>query len=269
MTENLRLTCIFAHPDDESMGTGGILARYAAEGVAISLVCATRGERGWMGPEADYPGPAALGRLREAELRQAAALLGIGDLAFLDYVDGDLDAADPAEATRRIVAELRRLRPHVVVTFGPDGAYGHPDHIAICQLVTAAVALAGEAGYGPPEPLPHRVSKLYYFVVSEEEIDLMQRVYGDVRMDVDGVVRRLHLWPAWAVTARVECGAYWPTVLAAVRCHASQLSDMEPILATLTDAEQARLWGELAFYRVLSQVNGGRRRETDLFEGLR
>ena len=72
MSHELRLMCILAHPDDESLGTGGILARYAAEGVATFLVTATRGERGWQGNAAAYPGSHALGRMREAELRAAA-----------------------------------------------------------------------------------------------------------------------------------------------------------------------------------------------------
>jgi LmbE family N-acetylglucosaminyl deacetylase len=121
MTEGLRLLCVLAHPDDESMGTGGILARYAAEGVTTAVLCATRGERGWMGDEADNPGLAALGQIREAELRAAATVLGVAELAFLDYLDGELDAAEPAEATGRIVAAMRRLRPHVVVTSGRTG----------------------------------------------------------------------------------------------------------------------------------------------------
>src|SRR5688572_2227086 len=125
-----RLMCILAHPDDESMGMGATLARYAAEGVAVSLVTATRGQRGWHGPAADNPGLAALGRLREAELCEAAQVLGLHDVQVLDHIDGDLDQADPAVALPPIVGALRRARPQVVVTFAPDGAYGHPDHIA-------------------------------------------------------------------------------------------------------------------------------------------
>src|SRR3954449_13591892 len=108
MNEPLRLLCVFAHPDDESLGTGGILAKYAAEGVATSLITATRGERGWPGPPETNPGETALGRLREAELRAAAAVLGVQDLTLLDYIDGDLDQADPAEAVGQIVAQIRR-----------------------------------------------------------------------------------------------------------------------------------------------------------------
>jgi LmbE family N-acetylglucosaminyl deacetylase len=111
--------CILAHPDDESLGTGGILARYAAEGVATFLVTATRGERGWQGNAAAYPRSHALGRMREAELRAAAQVLGLREVVFLDYQAGELDRANPAEAIGQLVAQLRRVRPDVVVTFDP------------------------------------------------------------------------------------------------------------------------------------------------------
>src|SRR5688500_19217858 len=111
MPTPLRLMAVFAHPDDESLATGSLLARYAAEGVETYLVTATRGERGWAGPPEDDPGPAALGGLREAELMAAADILGLREVTFLGYNDGDLDAADHQEATARIVAHLRRVPP--------------------------------------------------------------------------------------------------------------------------------------------------------------
>src|SRR5262245_48764454 len=128
---SLRLMAVLAHPDDESLGFGGTLARYAAEGVETYLVTATRGEHGWFGDPAEYPGPEALGRIREAELQAAANVLKLCEIRFLDYIDGDLDKADPREAVAKIVGHLRRVRPDVVLTFDPNGAYGHPDHIAI------------------------------------------------------------------------------------------------------------------------------------------
>jgi LmbE family N-acetylglucosaminyl deacetylase len=163
MTDQLKLLCVLAHPDDESLGTGGILRQDAAEGVETSLVTATRGERGWTGSESEYPGLEVLGKRREAELLAAASVLGIRRVEFLDYIDGDLDQAHPAEAIAKIVGHVRRVQPDVVVTFGPDGAYGHPDHIAICQLTTAAlVAAADPAAPCCRERPSHRVSKFYY-----------------------------------------------------------------------------------------------------------
>ena len=90
MENPLKLMAILAHPDDESLGLGGTLAKYASEGVEVHLLTATRGERGWPGPEEENPGLAGLGQIREAELRAAADVLGIRQVNFLDYVDGDL-----------------------------------------------------------------------------------------------------------------------------------------------------------------------------------
>src|SRR5437867_130689 len=102
----LRLMCVLAHPDDESLGTGGVLARSAAEGVETYLVTATRGERGRFGDDSERPGPEIVGRTREAELLAAAKELGLREVAFLDYPDGALDTVDPVEAIEKIAGHL-------------------------------------------------------------------------------------------------------------------------------------------------------------------
>jgi LmbE family N-acetylglucosaminyl deacetylase len=268
MTETLRLLAVLAHPDDESLGVGGTLARYAAEGVETYLVTATRGERGWTGDPDEFPGLQALGSVREEELRAAAQALGLREVRFLDYVDGELDQADPAEAVMRIVAHLRRVRPQVVVTFDPQGAYGHPDHIAICQLTTAAVLAAADAGFAAEQDVPaHRVSKLYYMVNSVERWRAYLAAFGDLVMHVDGVERRGAAWPDWAITTGVDTAPYAEQVWRAVACHRSQLPNYAS-LAALSAAEHALLWGRQEYYRALSLVNGGRQVERDLFEGI-
>src|SRR5262249_39808249 len=164
-----RLMAVLAHPDDESLGVGGTLAKYADEGVETFVLTATRGDggryRGLRPGEPDHPGPGALASIRETELRAAASVLGVRAVALLDYCDQPLDRAKPPEAVAGIVVHLRQVRPDVVVTFGPDGAYGHPDHVAISQFTTAAVVLAGDSSCtgGDLAALPpHTVSKLYY-----------------------------------------------------------------------------------------------------------
>lgn len=101
MEEKLKLMAILAHPDDESLGAGGALAKYSAGGVETYLVCATRGERGWDGDDKGFPGLEAFGKVREAELHAAARVLGLHQVGFLDYVDGDLDPGRPAAGDRQ------------------------------------------------------------------------------------------------------------------------------------------------------------------------
>ena len=266
----LKLLCVFAHPDDESMGMGGTLAKYAAEGIDTYLVCATRGERGWFGPEAQDPGLAVMGEIRTKELHAAAETLGLKEVHFLDYMDGDLDQADPAEAIGKIVTHIRAIQPQVVVTFSPDGNYGHPDHIAISQFTSAAMVCAADASYADAKGLPaHRVSKLYYMVDSENFVNLLLSFFGEITFPVDDQVRGEVAWPEWMITTRVDMSAHCMTALRAIRCHESQLPSIAP-LVELPEQQVARVLAmQGTFCRVFSLVNGGRKVETDLFEGLR
>jgi LmbE family N-acetylglucosaminyl deacetylase len=273
MGEPLKLLAVFAHPDDESMGVGGVIAKYAAEGIEVSLVVATRGQRGrFQGhPQSDprHPGPEALARIREEELHAAAGVLGIRDVTLLGYEDQLLDRADPAEATSRIAREIRRLRPQVIVTFGPDGTYGHPDHIAISQLTAGAVvAAAADELLDGQRIAGHQVSKLYYLVWPQDMLDAFDHAYRRLVSHVDGVERRVVAWPEWQITTIVDTRDQWQTVWRAVSCHQTQVNAYERLMH-LPDEQHAALWGRQCFYRLFSRVNGGRVRETDLFEGCR
>ncbi len=272
MAATLKLACVLAHPDDETLGMGGTLARCASEGVEVHVITATRGQSGRYRDNSAHPGPEALGRIREAELRAAARVLGVHDVHVLDYMDGALDRADPAEAARLIARHLRRIQPQVVATFGPDGAYGHPDHIAISQFALAAVAAAADPALELAEPggalPPHTTSKFYYQAWSAAKWAAYQAAFKRLVSRVDGVERQAAPWPDWAITTVVDTAAHWPTVWRAVQCHESQMTIYGP-LGHLSDADHAGLWGTQEFYRAMSLVNGGRERETDLFEGLR
>jgi LmbE family N-acetylglucosaminyl deacetylase len=258
-----------AHPDDESLGVGATLARYSAEGVEIHLVTATRGERGWFGAADENPGLEVLGRIREGELRAAAQVLGLRSFSFLDYIDGELDQADGAEAMGKIAHHLRVVKPHVVVTFGPDGAYGHPDHVAISQLTQGGLLLAASPGFKDAQDLaPHEVAKSYFMAGTGRQLGRYEEVFGELVMQVDGVERRSVPWPDWAVTTRIETEEYWQTARDAIACHRTQLPGYAALLA-LPEAHLRELWQAQTYYRVYSLVNGGRAVETDLFEGLR
>jgi LmbE family N-acetylglucosaminyl deacetylase len=277
MPNSLRLLCILAHPDDESLGTGGILAKYKAQGVDTFLVTATRGQLGWPGPAEQNPGPEALGAIREGELRAAAEALDLDELTLLDYHDGHLARVDPREATAILVGHLRRIRPQVVVTFDPFGAYGHPDHIAVCQWTTAAVVAAADSEFASPAveqgqaPLPgaaHRVSKLYYMVATQAGINSYQDTFGELRMVIDGQERRARGWDSWAITTRVDTAAYWRQVWLAISCHQSQVPAYETLMS-LPEERRKRLWSTESFYRAFSLVDNGPDPEDDLFAGLR
>lgn len=274
MGEDLRLLAVLAHPDDESLGFGGTLVHYAAEGVETHLVTATHGQSGrWRGfppGSPEHPGPAALAEFRERELRAAAAVLGLKSVSLLGYVDGRLDEAPPREAVGRIVAHVRRIRPQVVLTFDPGGAYGHPDHIAISQLTTAALVAAADplhAGEGA-DLAPHAVAKLYFAAWPPAANAAYEAAFRKLVSRVDGVEREGIEWPEWAITTVIDTRGSWDTVWRAVSCHESQVTAYEN-LAKLSDEHHEALWGWQSYYRAYSTVNGGRARETDLFEGLR
>jgi LmbE family N-acetylglucosaminyl deacetylase len=268
MASSLKLMCVLAHPDDESLALGGTLARYAAEGVETTLVVATRGERGWFGEQAAYPGEYELGAIREREVRAACRTLGVSRLEFLGYIDGDLDRANEHEVIARIVHLLREIKPQVVVTFGPEGLYGHPDHIAISQLTTSAVMCAADPYYTRlPEQEPHRVAKLYYRISPSAWFADYMPIFGDLIMSIDGQERRAHPWADWAITTRLDTRAYWRLVWQAVQHHRTQIPD-SAILQRVSEQEHLRIWGSQEYYRVFSLVNGGRKEEHDLFEGI-
>ena len=269
MDETLRLLAIFPHPDDETLGLGSTLARYSAEGVETYLLCATRGERGWFESEGPNPGLEGVARIREAELRCASENLGLHEVSLLDYIDGDVDQARPEEIIGKIVSHIRRIKPQVVVTFAPDGAYGHPDHIALSQFTHGALVCAADRNFldANAQP-PQRILKFYYMVDSVEVVNLANEAFGGISMVIDGVTRRHVGWQDWQITTRLDNNQYMEKVRRAILCHKSQLPGFGP-LAEWSVAELGKMFGTGHFYRAFSLVNGGRNVETDLFEGLR
>ena len=270
-----RLMAVLAHPDDESLGVGGTLAKYASDGVDVFLLTATRGEngryRGHRPGAPEHPGATTLGNIRESELRAAASRLGVREVSLLGYRDGCLDRADPRQIVGRIAGHLRRVRPDVVVTFGPDGAYGHPDHIAISQFTTAAIVAAGDPEYKglaiESGLHTHSVSKLYYLAWPQSTWAAYESAIGTLSSEVDGVLRRATPWPDWAITTEIDARSVWSTVWRAITCHESQVAGYGRLKALSPESHEA-LWGRQSYYRAFSTVNGGRTRETDLFEGI-
>lgn len=148
------LMAILAHPDDETFPMGGTLTKAAAEGKRVHLVTATRGERGISGMSG-----AETAVLRETELRLACAELGVQQLTLLDYVDGTLANIPDSVGAARLLELMRQSSPDVVVTFGPDGISGHPDHLAVYRWTTAA--------FDQYQQEVKRPLRLYYIAPSE------------------------------------------------------------------------------------------------------
>jgi LmbE family N-acetylglucosaminyl deacetylase len=138
----LRLLCVVAHPDDECFAFGGALALAAARGVETYVICLTDGQA------ATYRGTATsgkeLGKMRREELEASCDVLGVTKHELLDYEDAHLEFADFSKLSAELVARIRGFRPHVVITFGPDGgANTHPDHTIVASATTAAFHWAG------------------------------------------------------------------------------------------------------------------------------
>jgi LmbE family N-acetylglucosaminyl deacetylase len=160
-----RILAVFAHPDDEVFCAGGVLARYAAQGAEVMVVSATQGEAGQI-HDAHAATRRTLGQTRARELELSCRRLGVQHVLCLDYGDGKLRDSDPLPLTKCLTGIIRIFRPDIVITFGPDGAYGHPDHVTISELTTKAFYLAGDPTQFPEQlkdgASPYRPGRLYY-----------------------------------------------------------------------------------------------------------
>jgi LmbE family N-acetylglucosaminyl deacetylase len=136
---------IFAHPDDEVFCAGGAFRQWSGQGTHVTVVSATRGEAGQI-RDADVATRATLRSVREGELRAACASLGVQDVRVLDHADGHVSECDPTVLAKELAALVHDVEADVVVTFGPDGAYGHPDHVAIGEATRRAVTLLAQRG---------------------------------------------------------------------------------------------------------------------------
>ena len=143
-----RLLGVFAHPDHETFCAGGTFARYAGQGAEIMVVSATRGQAGQI-RDAAAGNRQTIAAVREAELRLACERLGITEVRCLDHVDGTLADAGFAALVEEVAEVIGEFRPDIVITFGPDGGYGHPNHVTISAATTAACQRAAGPGHRP------------------------------------------------------------------------------------------------------------------------
>jgi LmbE family N-acetylglucosaminyl deacetylase len=213
LSERPSIACIFAHPDDETFCVGGVVARYAAAGHEVHLWCATDGDAG---KNAGVPVSSReeLAALRRRELDEAARILGISSVELGGYRDGEVARADAASLVGDIVGFIRRKRPTVILTFGPEGApTGHPDHAATSRVATAAFFLSGLASSHPTQNLaPHRAARLYFhawdFPLADKRLKL-ESVPGTARIDVRAFKQRKSDAFAAHVTQQGSTGVFF------------------------------------------------------------
>ncbi len=177
-TGRCRLLGVFAHPDDETFCAGGTFARYAEQGAEIMVVSATRGQAGQI-RDAAAGTRRTIAAVREAELRLACERLGVTKVRCLDHVDGTLaDAGFPA-LVDEVAEVICEFRPDVVITFGPDGGYGHPDHITISAVTTAACQRAAGPEHRPGRTVTRplrRPPRLHYRCFPPGDLLIMERL---------------------------------------------------------------------------------------------
>jgi LmbE family N-acetylglucosaminyl deacetylase len=261
----------FAHPDDEAFGTGGTLAKYASQGCDVYLVTATRGEAGQI-VVPDLTTPANLPYVRERELRCACEIYGTHPPRFLDYPDGLLPIIHQGQAVGKLVRIIRELRPQVLITFGPDGIYGHYDHIAVSRWATIAFDLAADPECFPGQVedgcVPFRVSKLYYRVLSEERLAGMSKDGAPPAVMMDGVPFPMVGHSAEEITTVVDVGDFAEVKLAGLRCHVSQVGYEDPFGESPEEVIREPWFRQESFRLARSNVGWPKERETDLFSGL-
>ncbi|HTW15782.1 MAG TPA: N-acetyl-1-D-myo-inositol-2-amino-2-deoxy-alpha-D-glucopyranoside deacetylase [Nocardioides sp.] len=302
MTADQRLLLVHAHPDDESIGQGATMAKYAAEGRGVTLVTCTAGEMGEiLVPDLEHLAADredGLGPHRREELASAMKALGVTDHRFLGgfgtyrdsgmkwHEDGHAVAADETdprafanadltEASDHLVAVIREVRPQVLVTYDQFGGYGHPDHIQAHRVATYGAALAAVPSYRPDLGAAWDVPKIYWGAMSESRMRESLRALRDAGdttsfegMDPDGPLPHF-VTPDEHLAAGVDATEYVDAKMAALAAHATQITTDGPFFA-LSNNVGATAWG-VEYYRLAKgQVGevGEDGLETDLFAGL-
>jgi LmbE family N-acetylglucosaminyl deacetylase len=278
------LIFVGAHPDDETFGIGGTLAQYAANGIKVYYVCATRGEVGVADPKY-LQGYATPGEMRWAELKCAVRTLGLTDVIYLGYRDSGmpgsednkhlnaLTMAPEEQVIGRVVKTIRDLKPDIVVTFDPVGGYRHPDHIIIHNATVKAFQIANDPKEYPESGTAFQPKKLYFSIFNRRLLRIAVKImplfgknphrFGR-NQDIDLASMVKVEYPIHA-TIRLTRQAI-ETRDKAMLCHASQLgggSLRRGILGKINN-----LLGQSDYFMLAYPVPDGKYRESDLFEGI-
>ena len=270
--KRLRLLAVFAHPDDEAFGTGGTLAKCAAEGCDVHLVTATRGEAGEIS-EPDLATTANLPEVREQELRAACRVYGIHPPILLDYVDGQLPIVHQGQAVGRLVRIIRAIRPQVLITFGPDGIYGHYDHIAAHRWATIAADLSADPACFPDQRTgacrPHQISKVYFRALVEGQVASMSDGSSRPAVMMDGVPFYFVGRRQEEITTIIDVGDFVEAKLRGIRCHVTQVGRNSRFTEMADEVMRDPWFASEHFVLARSTVGRPEGVETDLFAGLR
>lgn len=171
-----RILAVYAHPDDECYCSGGTLAKYSALGAETIVISATKGQAGQIN-DTRVANRRTLGDMREQELLRSCEQLNVTHVECWDYMDGALQDADWDKLVGDIVYAIRKYKPHIVLTFGADGAYGHPDHIAIGEATTTAFQVSADpTAYADQDLAPYLAERLYYAYFPERKTLLLEHL---------------------------------------------------------------------------------------------
>ena len=286
-TEQLRLVCVHAHPDDESSKGAATMARYATEGVDVLVVTLTDGSRGSvLNPAMDRPEVLAdITAVRAGEMDRAREILGVRQV-FMGWVDSGLPEGDPLpplpegcfalgdleEQTAALVEVLRRERPHVVTTYDENGGYPHPDHIRCHEVSVAAFEAAGDPTRFPEAGEPWQPLKLYYNHTFHKD----RLVALDTMMKEHGIESPYEQWlkdwvdkpeDADRLTTSVPCSEFFAVRDRALIAHATQVDPLGRWFTCPIELQQ-QAWPTEDFQLARTHVSSALP-EDDLFAGIR
>ena len=279
------ILALFAHPDDESFGPGGTLARYAAEGANVHVIIATDGIAGSVEDESYRQSHESLAQVRATELSDAAVALGVTAIWSLPYRDsgmrGSPDNANPAaliqqpieQLTAQVQEYMLRLKPEVVITHDPFGGYGHPDHVRCCEAATAAFHTLRQnaASHDTINGNFYQPQKLYYTAFDKRMLKMMVRIMPLMGQDPAAIGRNKDInlleisrWET-PVHAKIDVRGYLERKNAASRAHASQYSGGPAFVRILPPFLRRRFLSTEGFTRAFPAPNG---LEDDLLAGI-
>jgi len=247
---NQSVLAIFAHPDDESLVAGGAIKACSEKGLEIVIISLTRGEQGSIANSA-LATRETLGDVRKAELQAAANKLGVKNVECFNYPDGGLSWANTTEIENLLSERIRRWQPNIIITFGADGFYWHPDHIAVHELTKSALYSLRNEDFSPA---------VYYAAYPTGQMsELAQKLESrGLNFNAWGLKPSAFGVPAGDITTRLDVRAFLNAKLEALNCHRTQFSKDNTFVSLPPDLAEEFL-GREYFIRDVS-ANG----ETDI-----